>query len=254
MKLVFKLKPFAKAVLGGYRSRVACLFAFVANICLCNAIATDVRFAQGNYSIDDGLVTMTMDNIENYNTDSGSSTLRMELWAFTSPYTGAAGATGYEIAVSENITALGPGEFFQQDLTENALYNAPPDGAYYVSLFLTEYTGTSSADNGFQVDDYANFTDTLKVATPITLTGAFFSVPSAVFVGDGYYYDPDLQYIYPLGDGVVYLSSLDRYYYIDPGTSFSTGTFIYDFYRASWIYAASGSWPYVYYFKRCWVG
>lgn len=48
------------------------------------------------------------------------------------------------------------------NISEVVPYTPPPDGTWYVSFFVTEYTGAAS-DGGFTVNQYANFANTLQV-------------------------------------------------------------------------------------------
>jgi hypothetical protein len=68
-------------------------------------------------------------------------------------------------------------------------------------------------------------------------------------VGSGYFYDADLGYIYPFFDGWAYFESLNGYFYIDIGTDFVTGVYIFDLSANSWTYTEESFWPYVYFFN-----
>ncbi len=140
MKLLPKFTNTVLMNLGGRWRRAFCFFAFFVGMCSCDAVATDIRFTSGDYSFNDGQVTMHMYNIGNYSGSIFSGSLRMQLWAFSSPYNGGS-ATGYEIAESQNFGPLGPGARLQQD-TETVNYSLPPNGTYYITLILIEYTGT----------------------------------------------------------------------------------------------------------------
>ena len=209
------------------------------------ASASDVLFTQGGYAFDGSTVTLSMDSITNDSANT-TGTLRMELWAFSNPYVAVSGAVtgGYRLAVSPSLGMLdGDSHFTTSPITETAAVVPPPNGTYYLTLFLSEYQG-GDFDDGYEDVDFVNFTDTMSFDT----NGASFGVSSAVPVGGGYFYDSDLDYIYPLGDGFIYLSDLDRYYYVDPGTDFTTGTYIFDFFHNSYTYTEKSFWPYVYYF------
>ena len=214
--------------------------------CVSTGWATDVKFSNGGYSFTSSSVTLNMYGIENYSS-TPSGALRIELWAFTSPYVPTPGAitTGYKLAESPSLGSLGADSVFTASpVTATVSFLSPPNGTYYLTMFLDEYMD-GSYDDGFEAVDSVNFTETMT----FNATGAAFGVSSAVPVGYGYYYDTDLDYIYSFGNGFIYLSDLNRYYYIDPGTDFTTGTYIYDFYRSSWTYADKSFWPYVYYYN-----
>ena len=137
--------------------------------------------------------------------------------------------------------------FTTSPITETAAFTQPPTpGTYYVTLALTEYQG-GNYDGGYVSVSFVDFNIPYVVSAPAS-NGAAFGFSSAVSVGGGYYYDADVGYIYPLGNGFIYVSNLNRYFYVDPGTDFTTGTYIYDFFHQSYTYAAQSFWPYVYYF------
>jgi hypothetical protein len=76
------------------------------------------------------------------NTGSGSSgTLRLELWAFLSPYSGKS-INGYLLGSYQFPQVLGANQYYS-GITQSVPFTAPPAGTYYTSLLLEEYTGTN---------------------------------------------------------------------------------------------------------------
>ena len=208
--------------------------------------ATEVTFSHGGYSISGNAVTLTMYDIAN-NGSNTSGTLRIELWAFPQPYDSTPGASGsgFRVAVSPPLGQLdGNSSYTTDPITDTAFFNAIAKGNYYMTLVITEYTGAST-DDGFTFDDAASDDGTTAFRPA---TGDRFGVASAVQVGSGYFYDSDLGYLYPYFDGWVYSDDLNRYFYINIGSDFTTGVYIYDLSHSSWTYTEQSFWPYVYYF------
>ena len=223
--------------------------------CVPAASATDVVFSTGSYVVSASSVALTMYDLEN-ESPYASGTLRMELWAFNSPWTGVSSSvqSGYQLAVSADLGTLNADSHFTTDpITLTAACGVPPDGAYYVTLFLAEYQG-GDYDDGFEDAHYVNFPTQLQVGQPGVSNGTFFGFSSAIYIGNGYYYDSDIGYMYSFNDGWVYVSNLNKYIYVNPGDEFTTGIYLYDLTENSWTYTEQSFWPYVYYFDGAgWV-
>jgi len=90
-----------------------------------------------------GTVTITVPEIiDNSAAGSTSGTVKVQLWYFPSPYTGAA-QTGYNVAEVTNYNGTlsgGGGNYGAQTVTVS--YTAPPGGTYYAALLLEEFTGS----------------------------------------------------------------------------------------------------------------
>ena len=94
---------------------------------------------------------------------SETGTLRLELWAYASPFN--PGESGYKVAESATIGGLTSNMCQSFDSGQRPVLAPPPDGFYYPVLFLTEQTG-SSGNNGFTYDDYVTVgPNTVTVAT-----------------------------------------------------------------------------------------
>ena len=249
MKTPGKIHLFVSSFLRRNRRALSGGLALFASGGIAAASASDVVFSGAGYTVNGSTVTLSMANIQN-DSAYATGTLRMELFAFTSPYTGVPGSvtTGFQMAVSPDLGTLqADSHFVTSPIVETAAFAQPPTpGTYYITLALTEYQD-GDYDGGFVSVYSANLPIPYVVSAP-TANGAAFGFSSAVAVGSGYYYDTSVGYIYPLGNGFIYLSDLNRYFYVDPGTDFTTGTYIYDFTHSSFTYTEKSFWPYVYYF------
>ncbi len=142
-------------------------FASAANISL-------VGYA--NYQLSGSSVILTADKVVNNDAGGISGTLRMRLWAFSSPYTGS--QTGYVLA-SYSFGQLNGGRFFSGISSGTIAYTPPPNGTWYYTLFVEEYLGS-----GWSWQTYANFTGT------VTVPSSSLSVPTCTLTkmqqGGGY--------------------------------------------------------------------
>lgn len=110
------------------------------------------------------LVTMSVDRIDNLELFGVSGSLRLEYWAFPSPFTGAF-QSGYEIATA-NLGQLEAGYYFY-DVSETVPAILPPFGFYCPSLVLTEYTAS-----GYVARDWVNFScESLGIPSDADLDG-----------------------------------------------------------------------------------
>ena len=88
-------------------------------------------------SLEGGTVDIAVAKISHTRTAS-TGTLKLALWATSSPYTGGA-IQGYKLG-EVSKAALKPG-YTYADVKNTAKYTAPPHGTYYVSLLLSEFDG-----------------------------------------------------------------------------------------------------------------
>ena len=224
------------------------------------ASATDVQMDQAGYSLNGSSVTLTASNVHNYTSGGHSGTLHLEMWLTQNRYSGGS-INGYKCATYTDLGTLSGGYYFASVSSGTLSFSQPPNGTYYVTMCLTEYTSSSSTNGGYLIDDYITLDKTLTFGSTGggtgggSTTGAYFGIPTASYVGNGYYYESYLQYIYPFDSTVMYLYNLNRYYYVNPGSNFTSGAYIYDFYYRSWTYAYRGYWPYIYYYNGTgWIG
>jgi len=97
---------------------------------------------------------LTADEVANFDLlGTGiSGTLHLELWAFSSPYTG---QSGYKLAQTSLGQLLAGFDYY--NINSGVIpFAPPPNGTWYFALLLTEFTG-GSVNGGFTVRDYRNF-------------------------------------------------------------------------------------------------
>ena len=112
------------------------------------------------YAISGSTVTLTIAQIDNPTTVE-TGTLRLELWAFTAAYAGQA-ENGYILATYP-LGQLMP-NFDFSNVSATVTYTPPPDGLWYVTFEVTEYTD-SPDDNGYAPDVYFDYATQLQVGT-----------------------------------------------------------------------------------------
>lgn len=130
-----------------------------------SAAAATVEFVgSGGYSYVGDTAEITAQEVANFDpagTYSGS--LKLELWAVASPYTGVA-QVGYKLA--EYRLGQLYGGFDLSSINSGTIpFAAPPNGTWYVVLLLTEYVA-ASGDSGYVVRDYIAFTNPIVIGTP----------------------------------------------------------------------------------------
>jgi chitodextrinase len=102
-----------------------------------------------------------------------SGSLRIELWAFATPYTGS--ELGYKTASIRTVSItgltdqLGPNQSFT-GLTMTLPYAAPPTGNTHFVIFLTEYSTSCSQADKFCYTYYANLYETQSPTVPSGLS------------------------------------------------------------------------------------
>lgn len=154
----------------------------------------------GSYTINfnNDTVSLNVDQIENTSTTYTSGTLQLELWATNTPYTGA-DITGYQVA-TYRLGQLPPRTFYSSISASNiSIGSRPPQGAYYATLLLTEYSDTCTSSDKFCIEDYVNFSSPMNVPARVTVS------PDINEEGGGGILDPLLLV---LGSGVLMLRHL----------------------------------------------
>ena len=137
------------------RTTIAAVFAFALfALAPTAAQATDVRIVNYvSYTYSNGSAVLTTDGVRN--ADSvGSDGLRLELWAFTSPYE--AGMSGLRLAMYQ-LPRLAAGAGLADIDSGPVPFTLPPNGVWYLSMLLTEFTGGSAVNDGYVVRDWLNF-------------------------------------------------------------------------------------------------
>lgn len=86
-----------------------------------------------------------------------TGTLKLKLWATSTPYGGRGPISGYELAVHQLPVVLGK-DTSLQNLNPTVAFSSPPAGKWYLTMTLTETSGGQD-----MVMDHINFTETLTV-------------------------------------------------------------------------------------------
>lgn len=119
------------------------------------------------YTISAGTVRLQVDSVHNRRSYGTSGTMRIELWAFSAPYVGGS-ATGYKIA-QMTLSPLQSGWYYYDiDGTVTQL-KTPPNGTWWMSMMLMEYSGSGSND-GYAAYDWVNFTTPWVIGAPPVTT------------------------------------------------------------------------------------
>jgi hypothetical protein len=127
------------------------------------AAATKVAFVGGvKAMISGGTVVLFAAGIQN-NSAHGTGTLRMELWAASQPYGG--GTTPGEFKLAQfRLGILPAGAQYVNVSSPSLQLGTPPDGTWYYTLFLTEFTG-GVGDDGFTANDW-RLQGTVTIGSP----------------------------------------------------------------------------------------
>lgn len=129
------------------RSRLLVLSGLFATIVLSlsfsyAAQATSLTLSGGwSYQYGTNTVTLTVGKITNNATGGNSGSLRLELWAFSSPYDGTA-MPGYRLA-QHQLSVLNGGSAYNNVSSGSITATLPPTGTWHMALLLTEYNGSS---------------------------------------------------------------------------------------------------------------
>jgi hypothetical protein len=161
-KAFFQVTPFS------IRSSAAALFAvlmYLDSSVYGQTVTAITATGPATYQITGSDVTLSLVQIDNPTTTE-TGTLRLELWAFATPYTGQA-EPGFILATYQ-LGQLLP-NYNISNLSETVPYTPPPDGLWYVTFMVSEFTGSPN-DDGFVPDVYFSFASQLQVGTAPTIT------------------------------------------------------------------------------------
>ncbi len=114
------------------------------------------------YSYTGSTANITAARIDNLDVAGTSGTIRLELWAFPSPFTGT--QSGYKMAQYQ-LGQLTAGYYYSNVNSGTVAFAPPPDGTWTFTLLLTEYTSASS-NQGFTYTDWWNFSTPETFGTP----------------------------------------------------------------------------------------
>ena len=136
---------------------------------------TSISFV-GNvsYTTSGSFATLQANQVSNTRFSGYSGTLRMELWAFSSPYYGG-GGFGYKLATYQ-LGQLTAGYVFNSINSGSVFYTPPPNGTWYYSMLLTEYDG-SALNGGYSTVDHVNFTTPVTIGFQLLSQTIFFANP-----------------------------------------------------------------------------
>jgi hypothetical protein len=163
------------------------------------ALATDVRlFDYVGFTYAGNSADLKSDGVRNLNMKSASDLLRLELWAFPSPYT--SGMAGTRLALYP-LEALDPGTVTGKIDSGPVPFSRPANGVWYFAMLLTEHTGISADNDGYVVRYWINFLvpQYIGVAPPPRVIGAIEFYNSGL---DHYFVATNVQEISDLDTGV----------------------------------------------------
>lgn len=172
--------------------RLVTLLLFVAAV-LCigesgTSNAANVQFVGVvGYSYVGNSAILAADKVQNFDVGGISGTLRMELWAFVSPYAGGA-TSGYKLA-QYSLGQLNGNSFFSNITSGTIAFAPPPNGTWYFSMVLTEFIGTGVND-GYATRDYVNFATPVVIGPPPpAITPQIGNWSNPIELGSGYTFD-----------------------------------------------------------------
>lgn len=184
--------------------------------------ATDVRLlgAVSAVPFAPSQITLSAQEVANFDLLFTSGTLRLEYWFFPSPFTGAS-QFGFKTAET-TLGQLLPGfSFF--NVSRTVPFVLPPDGFYCPSLILTEFTGVE-----FRPEDWVNFSCRFVGNPPNQPPVAFFTAtpssgpaPLTVVLDASGSTDPDgviVGYGWAASDGQIDTGIVTLMTFDDPGT------------------------------------
>lgn len=114
-----------------------------------------------------------------------TANLRLELWASSQPFSGGT-FSGYKLAQSAALAGLASGQCYNNyDSGSVPLLTTPPDGTYYVVMFLDMFSNTT-VDDGYAYVDYGQFPNTIAVSGGVitSTTGGCTSNPNTLCIDD----------------------------------------------------------------------
>lgn len=144
--------------------------------------AANVKFlGNASYSYSGNIAFLNADAYANYSGNGQSGPLRLELWAFPTPYAGGALDTGRKLA-NFQLESIGAGWQTNSVNSGPAVFTPPPNGPWIFAMLITESSGLSAANDGYTLDDWRNFSPPVVVGT---------SAPAALTPQVGLWWNPD---------------------------------------------------------------
>jgi hypothetical protein len=112
-------------------------------------------------------ISLSLAEIDNDSSTRTTGTLRLEVWAVSTPPARGAGFTGYRLSAFSTLEPLPPRTMYN-NIVRNGTMSYPPNGTYWLVLALTEYdpANCSQAD-GYCVSDTSNSERTSTFGNPV---------------------------------------------------------------------------------------
>ena len=151
----------------GLQSRLSSLLCVVLLMWAVPGAAANVRFIGNNVKavISGAVVVLFAADIQN-NSNQTSGTLRMELWAASQPFAGGVGATPGDFKLAQfQLGVLKTGQQYVNLTSPSLQLGTPPDGIWYYTVFLTEFTG-DALNGGYTIIDWRAVPGTFTIGTP----------------------------------------------------------------------------------------
>ena len=159
---IFSVRRYAPSLVVVTLAFLACATAFAQG-------SSRVRFVgNAGYSYDRKVAVLTASRVANSEVSGISGSLKLELWAFSSPYTGTGTRTdknGLKLAEY----ALGPlsaGAHIAQIDSGPVAFTSPPKGTWFFTLFVTEFTGIGV--DPYVRDDSYNFSQPAVIGPSVS--------------------------------------------------------------------------------------
>ena len=156
-----------------WKSIAAIVLLLGASIGLCRAQNIEL-VGQSSYSVDFNTDTATLNISEIDNpTPYMTASLRIELWLSDSPYNGGQ-LVGTRIVNVPLSQLSGAPPYGQLDADTSAtgiswtgpMAAVPPPGTYYVTVVVSEYTENCGTSDGYCIETWTGFQNTLTVPAP----------------------------------------------------------------------------------------
>ncbi len=185
-----------------------------------------------SYQISGNEVAFTIDRVANITSGYTSGTIKFELWAFDQPYSGSL-RNGYKLAEFDSREfsdgQLSPGESFTNISSRGPLLNEPPNGDYFITIVVTEFTNDPN-NGGYSAADFSNFNDPVSFGSSGTPSIPPATGPSVI----------DIQgaYSYRISDDIVTVE-IDRVQ--NTSQSVTTGTLRFELWALDETYSGTGS-------------
>lgn len=124
-----------------------------------------------SFSISGATLDMRAGSLCNHGSKSETNNIRLELWAVAQPYAGGA-VSGTKLGESDTQNGLFQNQCYNNfDSHAVTLLHTPPNGTYFVVLFLAEYENAQD-DDGYVFDDYGQFPNTISVSNGVITVSA----------------------------------------------------------------------------------